>query len=167
MMCIYIYYGCCILSSCEGLVMAASTLDIFEWTYRMPKQTSHKPSFIQAMCKMQTVSEGISTYGGCSWTSQISGNPLLNMNQIPEGKTDTCNSLLCLIWRTALGTQISQIPSPWMRCLWERSVFVKEHSAAEHNACTLHTKVHIPVPCTNSAEKIWSKPFIFFLWEWC
>ena len=73
---------------------------------------------------MQTVSKGISTYGGHSCCSQISGNPLLNMNQIPEGKTEKQNKLLWFIWRTALGTQISLIPSPWMRCSWERSVFV-------------------------------------------
>ena len=50
---IYIYYGCCILSSCEGLVMAASTLDIFEWTYRMPnKHHTNHPSYRQcAKCK--------------------------------------------------------------------------------------------------------------------
>ena len=99
------------------------------------------------MCKMQTVSEGISTYGGCSWTSQISGNPLLNMNQIPEGKTEKQNKLLWFIWRTALGTQISLIPSPWMRCSWERSVFVRTHSAAEYDACTLHTKHTVTHSC--------------------
>lgn len=50
---IYIYYGCCILISCEGLVMAASTLDIFEWTYRMPnKNHTNHPSYRQcAKCK--------------------------------------------------------------------------------------------------------------------
>ena len=67
------------------------------------------------------------------------------MNQIPEGKTEKLNNLLWLIWRTALGTQISLTPSPWMRCSWEWSVFVRKHSQCCWARC-----VHVAHQSTHS-----------------
>ena len=67
------------------------------------------------------------------------------MNQIPEGKKEKLNNILWLIWRTALGTQISLTPSPWMRCSWEWSVFVRKHSQCCWARC-----VHVAHQSTHS-----------------
>ena len=50
-----------------------------------------------------------------------------------------------MIWRTALGTQISLIPSPRMRCSWEWSVFVRKHSQCCWARC-----VHVAHQSTHS-----------------
>ena len=41
------------------------------------------------------------------------------------------------------------------------AVFVRTIGVREYNACTLHTQIHTPVPCPNSAEKNLAKTVHF------